>query len=130
MIHGGADEFVARWVIDRLGDPDIVIPPDFGRYKSFAVTSGDRLVAGVVYHGWSPANRNIMASIAAESPRWATRGNIETLLRIPFEAFDCRRITAAIREDNQRSRKLVEGIGFQFGLYPKGYTTRAIRNDQ
>lgn len=57
---------------------------------------------------------NIEMTIAADTPRWATRGAIADLLSWPFECLPgLRRITALVNASNTRSRKLVEGLGFQ-----------------
>ncbi len=112
MIVWGADEFFARWLIARLDDPDVTEPNDFGNYRACGVASGSRLYAAVVYSGWQRGSGNIMMSIASDSPRWATRSNIRELLGMPFTVLGCNRITSIIRDDNIKSMRLAEGVGF------------------
>jgi RimJ/RimL family protein N-acetyltransferase len=85
---------------------------DRARALPIGVMHGDaELVAVAVYSERRGAN--IEMSIAADTPRWATRHVIGQLLSYPFTVFGCRRITAVVREDNARSRRLVGGMGFK-----------------
>lgn len=87
---------------DRHGDPL------FGAL-AFAV-EGEIACVVVAYQYAKP---NVVFAIAATDSRWATRTNIEALGTWAFEDMDCERITAFIQKSNRRSRKFVEGIGFQ-----------------
>ena len=85
-------------------------------YKSGATTicvgveREGKLLAAVAWDGWRGAS--VEATIAADSPRWATRPTIATLLAYPFMQLKVQRVTAFVRKGNKLSRKFCEGIGF------------------
>ena len=55
---------------------------------------------------------SVEVTIAADSPRWATRQTIQTLLAYPFMQLKCQRVSAFVRKGNKRARRLNEGLGF------------------
>lgn len=77
----------------------------------YAVERQGSCLAVVAFHDYRP-EMNIEVSIAAESPRWAHPDVIATLLAYPFRECGLRRVTASVRADNEKSRRLVEGLGF------------------
>lgn len=77
-----------------------------------AVERDQKIVAVVAWDGWR-GEGGIEVSLAADSPRWATRQTVTTLLLYPFGQLKCRRVTALVLKSNKRSRKLVEGLGFK-----------------
>lgn len=104
-----AQEWALRLVCDVLGtDPDIYSP-------GFAVgiVREDALVAGVVYHDWRQKQGDISMTIAARSPRWASRGVIAWLLQYPFCELQCRRISTTVRSDNLHAMRFNERLGFR-----------------
>jgi L-amino acid N-acyltransferase YncA len=86
-------------------------------YKSGATTicvgveREGKLLAAVAWDGWR--GNSVEATVAADSPRWATRQTIATLLAYPFMQLKCQRVTAFIRKGNKHSRRFNEGIGFK-----------------
>ena len=84
-------------------------------------TPGDKLLAVVFYSNYrAPFQLNgktwggiCEMGIAAASPRWATRGTIASLLGIPFEQYNCRKVVAVVPSTNRRSVRLAEGLGFK-----------------
>lgn len=102
----GIDEYVARWVIARLGAGEIPAPP----YSAVGFADESGLRCGVIYHEYRKIDIRIV--MAADSPKWATRGTIRNILAYPFLQLGCRRVTAVIAKKNKRSRRLVEGVGF------------------
>lgn len=75
-----------------------------------AVVRDGQIAAVCVYHEWR--GLNIEMSIAADTPRWASKQTVAFLLGFPFFEFGVRRITAMVARKNKPSRKLVEGLGF------------------
>ena len=106
------DPTAAQWVVDRLDDPAVRTVADFGQHTALAIVRHGVMQAAVVYSGWVPALRMVCVTIAAETPRWATRANIKTVFSVAFDALQVTRITAIVAKDNRRSRKLAEGLGF------------------
>lgn len=62
----------------------------------------------------SPAGKplSIECSIAAVSPRWMTKGTIRAILQYPFCQLGVQRLTALVQEKNERSVKMLNGLGF------------------
>ncbi len=105
IVYGG-DAEIAKWVKARI--------PEICRWReprSLGVTRGGVLVAGVVYYNWHPPD--IHLAMAADSPRWATKQNVFTLLAYPFLQIGVGRVTLTIARSNKRSRRLAEGVGFK-----------------
>lgn len=82
------------------------------------------LLAVCIYHNFT-APREIDGktwygtceiSMAAASPRWATRQTITNLLGLPFSQYNCRKVLTAIPSTNRRAIRFNEGIG----LKPEG----------
>lgn len=70
-----------------------------------------KLVAVVAWDNWRGVS--VEVTIAADSPRWATRQTIATLLSYPFLQLKCQRVTSFVRKGNKRARRLNEGLGFK-----------------
>lgn len=85
----GWDEFQAVGVLDHRG----------------------MVVAGVVFHNWSPEAEVIEVSAAATDPRWARPAILTELFAYPFDLMGCRMVVARISEDNTRARKLWRAFG-------------------
>lgn len=101
------------WVAARM--PCVV---DFSNAAAIGVTRDNKLIAGVVFNNLALNEQgyphDIDVSIAADSPRWATKENIFTILSYPFNQLGCARVSAYQPKGHKRARRLVEGIGFQY----------------
>ena len=102
----GRSEEIEKWVADRIPGCARL----FGECQAVGVSNGE-IIAGVVFHNWSPENRTIEVSAAADSPKWATRANLTRLLDYPFGALGCRLVLARHSEFNRRARKLWGAMG-------------------
>lgn len=118
----GQDDVVAHWVARKLGFDD---PGFFGPAKAILVADNDdKALAGVVFHSYRELYRSIDISIAAESPRWATRGVIHALLAYPFDQLDCQRVQVTVPLKNRRAQRFAQGIGFvKEGVLRRGFGT-------
>jgi RimJ/RimL family protein N-acetyltransferase len=106
----GRDEAVAAWVARQIPH---VGAPGFGACRAIAVASGDRPLAGVVFHDYQPQARCVQISVAAISPLWAQPDTIRGLLSVPFEQYGCYKIWTAIPADNERALRFNRGIGMK-----------------
>lgn len=70
-----------------------------------------KLIAAVAWDNWRQTS--VEVTIAADSPRWATRQTIQTLLAYPFLQLKCQRVTSFVRKGNKRARRLNDGLGFK-----------------
>lgn len=105
----GHDQIVSEWVRQRIP----AMPRDFGPSSAIGVTdeSGQPL-AGVVFHDYQETFRTIQLSAAADSPRWATRHIVGTILRYPFIQLGVNKVWTATQHTNRRALKFNEGVGF------------------
>ena len=117
----GQSRAVAEWVAAQM--PHIMDPP--ADCAAIGVARDGVLIAGVVYHNYFPAYAGIEMSIAATSPRWATRGVIRELLAYPFVQLGCRWVVASVEHSNTRALRFNKGIGFvQRGILPDFYAPK------
>lgn len=105
---------MAQWACNILGDKLETFGFDRNGDPLFSAVGfsidGDMKCVVVAYQYAKP---NIVFAFAASSPRWATKGNIAALGTWAFDNLGCERITVFIIKNNRRSRKFVEGMGFQ-----------------
>lgn len=104
----GEDKAVAEWVKRRL--PTV---SDFGPCTGIGVAKDGKPIAGVIYHMYDDHFKTMMVSIAADSPRWASRGIILALLHYPFEQLQIRKLWSVMAMSNQRAIRFNKGIGFR-----------------
>lgn len=104
----GCDERVAQFVTDILGE---CLASD--SFRAIGVLSENRssLIAGVVYHSFT--GPNIAVDIASTSPKWCRKPILKSLFDYPFEQLGCRRITSIVSEENAKSIRFTEGLGFR-----------------
>lgn len=102
----GHDAEIAHWVGQRLDNPD------WGEWYT-AIGLGDqgKIIAGVIYHNYRPPT-NMEISIATDTPRWATRGNLRMFFHYPFEQLGVTRLTAITGRKNAKVRRFNERLGF------------------
>lgn len=105
----GQDEKFAAWAVRHIDDVT-----DFGPCVAVGMVSPDyeKIWGAVVFNEFFPSLMVCSVSIAAVSPRWATRHTIRAILSIPFEQYRCRKVYAMIASDNERSLRLCEGLKF------------------
>jgi RimJ/RimL family protein N-acetyltransferase len=101
---------IARWVASRI--PELGEGADFGPCQAIGVARAGELAAGVVFHRYEPDFGRMEFTLAASSPRWASRKAVAELLRYPFQQVGVFTLWAAIRAGNARSLKLADGLGF------------------
>ena len=78
-----------------------------------------QVVAGVVFHNWSPEAGVIELSCAAENKRWMTRGVMRTALGYVFDLLECQSAVARTAETNITVRKLWKALGAQEYVIPR-----------
>jgi len=106
----GQDDAVAGWVAARIPH---VGDLGFGACKAIGVVGASGvLAAGLVYHDYQPRARTIQLSMAADSPRWATKQVIRLLLFYPFEELGLNKVWTATPHTNTRALKFNKGVGF------------------
>lgn len=115
-----ADQRIGQWVCDRIGH--LREASGFGPYTSLGVYDGTSIIAGVVFHDYNPDYSNVQISMAADTPRWATRSTIAKLMAYPFRQLGVNRVTTITPASFARVIKFNVGLGFQMeGVLRKGY---------
>lgn len=104
----GHDAEISKWVADKIQHVT-----EFGPCAALGVASGDRFYAGIVFHDYQPECKTIQLSMAAESPRWASRKIIKELLAYPFLQLGVQKVWTATPHTNERAIKFNKGIGFK-----------------
>lgn len=100
-------------------------------YKSGASTvcvgveRDGKLVAVIAWDGYR-SGISVDVAIAADSPRWATRQTITTLLMYPFGQLRVKRINSYVYKSNKKARRLNDGLGFKL----EGKLRCAGKNDE
>ena len=108
----GCSELMTAWVRARIPYMD---PEGFGPCQALGVMdSKDKVIGGVVFHGWNSHYRSIEVSCAADSAKWLSRGIIHAILSYPFEQLGCERVSSATKADDKRTRHVLEALGFQY----------------
>jgi RimJ/RimL family protein N-acetyltransferase len=102
---------IGNWVGERVTSTGEI--SFTGEYEAIGVFDESEIVAGFIFHEWNPTYKTISMSLAANSPKWGSRRNIEGILRYPFIELGVQRITVTINENNHASIRLAEGVGFK-----------------
>lgn len=90
---------------------------DFGNCRTAGIFDGDTLVAGVVFHNWSPEYGVIEVSAAADSPKWASRAVLRELFGYVFSVAQV--CVARTAEENERTRRLWRAFGADEYILPR-----------
>ena len=120
----GHSDVLAMWAARRIPH---VGEAGFGPCQAIGVASGpgddDKLLAVVVFHDWQPACGTLQCTVAAASPRWASRGALQALFAYGFEQCGARKLwtctplgpglNKAQAAMSKRALKFNAGIGFR-----------------
>jgi hypothetical protein len=105
---------MAQWACDILDTKLEMFGFDrYGKplFQTLGFSRGGDILCVVVTYQY--AHPNIFMSIAAKSPRWASKENIRAIGIWVFDDLNCSRITTLTQKINRRSRKFQEGIDFK-----------------
>lgn len=106
----GFDEQIAQWVAARIPH---MHGGSFGACVAIGVASGDKMLAGVVFHAFQPEYENLQLSMAAESPMWARPGIIAGLLHYAFQQNQIFTLYTLTPPENEAAHKVNEHIGLK-----------------
>ena len=105
---------MAEWHAEILGEPIEIFGFDrHGKplFQTLGFSRDNKLACVLVaYH---PTTTNIMLSIAASTPRWASKQNIAAIGQWIFGQMGMKHISTVCLKSNKRSRKFTEGLGFR-----------------
>jgi hypothetical protein len=118
----GLDKEIAEWVALRC---DNVRGGGFGPCKAIGVASGNKLLAGIVYHAYDESAENIQLTMAADNPMWARRDIIAGLLHYPFRQLRVWMLYTLTPPENDKALKVNLHIGFERKtIIPHGFGRR------
>lgn len=99
-----ADEYVAGWMAERMGET--IIPP----YTSFATVSADgHLTGAVLFNGLNEGN----VEVSIYAPRHVSRALLRTAASYAFGDLQCNRVSARTRASSLKVRRFIEKAGFR-----------------
>lgn len=84
-----------------------------GKYAGLGVISeAGELVAGIIFNDYWPTFGTIQVHLAADTPRWATRGVIKEILGYAFLEAQCNKVWGSTPSNLIRVLRFNAGIGF------------------
>ena len=109
-------QVVAPWVMERA---NCSISSDC---QTIGQVSDDKLVAGVMFEHYTGAC--VVGTIAVESGYSMSREFVRAIFDYPFRQLACDQMLAYVSADNERSKNLLEHMGFELtatvpGVYPE-----------
>lgn len=111
----GLDEHVVPFVA-RICD----LPRGFGECRSLGVLNGrGDIVAGIVFHNWSPEAGVIEVSCGATDRRWATRHVLRTGFGYAFDLIGCQMVVGRTHEKSAAVRRLWAAFGADEYIIPR-----------
>jgi len=112
LIHGPAmTAGLAEWAAARM--PHVA---GFGPCWAVGVVRRDALAAVAVFHDYQPEGGTTQVSMAAETPRWASRPVVAAILGAAFSGRlgqPVRKVWSAMASGNARAIRFNLGIGFK-----------------
>ena len=91
----------------------------FGNCVAMGVVHHDTLIAGMIFHNYSPECETIELSGAAISKRWLTRPVFNEMFRYVFDQVGCQMLVARHSEHNTRLRRMWNAVGATEYLIPR-----------
>lgn len=91
----------------------------FGPCQAMGFLDGGRIVAGIVYHNWSPETQVIEMSASALRANWLNKSRLSAIFAYPFDEIKCRMVVARISEHNRTARRIWRSIGSDEYIIPQ-----------
>jgi L-amino acid N-acyltransferase YncA len=80
-------------------------------YWASVLTNEGQLVGGMIYTNFTPFNCELSAVL--DDPRCCSLNVLRELFSYPFYQLNLRRVTAVVRESNEKSSKVCQRQGFR-----------------
>lgn len=84
----------------------------FEDFTSMGVVDDEKLIAGVVFHNYSPHARTIEISGASDSRKWLQRPVLHAMYAYPFEQLSCQMVVQRNSEHNEHLNRILRRFGF------------------
>jgi len=120
----GHDKLVADFVTSikrALGDPDYAFNVD--RIRTIGVLdSNNELIAGLIYHGYAPAQGVIELTVEAlPKKQWLTRSTLAVMFQYPFIECGCQMLMTKTSLRHEHVLRMLAALNFQFINIPRIY---------
>jgi len=102
------DGVVFNWVIKNLKTS----PENFLGQITLGVMKKGEVIAGIILSNIRE-NVDVWLTIFASDKRWCTRKVLRAVFGVCFDLLKCRRASVRVDALNQKSIKLIGGLGFQ-----------------
>jgi RimJ/RimL family protein N-acetyltransferase len=79
---------------------------------------GGDLIAGTVFHGWTPEWGIVEMSSASDDPRWLTPATLKAIFGYPFTQLNCRKAVMRVSSINERMCSIARRFGFSEHVLP------------
>lgn len=114
----GQDEIVASFVAQMIPH---VRERGFGRCKAIGIIDDEgTLIAGIVYHNYSPEAAVIEISAAAlPKSKWLTRETIRRVYEFPFDQCRCQMIVSVVPAEDERLLGQLAACGHSLVKIPR-----------
>jgi RimJ/RimL family protein N-acetyltransferase len=110
-LNAAVGDFVSNIVYGEAGQ--------FSAYASLAVFDNGKLIAGVLYHHFSPRDGVMEMSAGAISKRWLTRPVLRAMFAVPFDLFGCQLAVLRVSEHNKTMLRIAKAYGFAEYVIPR-----------
>ncbi len=110
----GDKEAVADFVRTRIPDA----ARGWDKYTAIGFKLDGKLIAGTVFHGWSPEWGCVEMSSASDSPKWLTRETLRAIFEYPFVQLACRNVIMRVSSKNERMCSIANRFGFTPHVLP------------
>ena len=113
--HPEIRDVIVKFVAHQIKGAD----RGFGNCVAMGVVDGETLIAGMVFHNYSPECGTIELSGAAISKRWLTRQIFNSMFGYAFDQIGCQMLVARHSEHNTRLRRMWKAVGATEYLIPR-----------
>jgi hypothetical protein len=107
---------LARLVADRIWPGS---GRDFGNCQCIAVTFGNALAAGLVYHNYEPDAEVIEISGASWVRGWLTRSVLKAMYGYPFVDCGCQAVVQRVSDDDRAQHRMLKAFGAERYRIPR-----------
>lgn len=101
---------VVQWMVARIPH---MAGGDFGPCVAGGVVRDGAVVAAVAFHDWQGGYGTLQCSMAADTPRWATRGVLTALFHYAFVTAGANKLFTTTPHTNERALRFNAGIGMR-----------------
>lgn len=91
----------------------------FPQATTMGVFDGHKLIAVMVYHGYSRQYQTVEVSGAAVDSRWLTRSVLREMFSTPFKEWDIQLLCMRVSDNNKSLHRMLKAYGFEGVRIPR-----------